>query len=119
MDQETSQKVLELVAGILLSDNELHPDEAVFLDRLKARFGVDASIEVKALVDAEQAVAALGTLPEQARSDTLEVLLDAVLADGKIAPEEFMLLSALGEELGIGETELDRRLRERSEAAQN
>ena len=49
-------------------------------------------------------------LPKDAQTAALELLIEATVADGVVAPEEKAYLEAVGQELGVWSDELDKRV---------
>ncbi|MCA9618438.1 MAG: hypothetical protein KC731_05445 [Myxococcales bacterium] len=111
MDDSERRRVCELVAGLLLSDGELHPREAGFLHRVLGHFGMPEDTSVKPVIDRHAAVASLRALDTEDQQETLQLLIDAAAADGQIAPAERIFLGALASELSVAEADLDSRLR--------
>ena len=110
MDANTSREVCEIIMGLLLADGELHQEEARFLDRLRARFGLPHDTKTAAVKDAGEALEKLRRLGADDRNETLSLMIAAAGADGVVHPTERILLGAVAEELGIGEDELEQRL---------
>jgi len=110
MDHSTSQSICEIIAGLIFADGELHPGEERLLARLLMRFGLPESTHVEPVKDVDEALQKLRTLSESDRRETLSLLIEAAAADGVLHPAERILIGAVGDELGIGEDEIDRRL---------
>ena len=110
MDDGERRRVCELVAGLLLSDGELHPKEAGFLHRVLSRFGMPVDTSVKPTVDQDDALASLRQLAPDDQRQTLQLLIEAAAVDGQIAVAERTFLGALADELEVDEEELERRL---------
>jgi uncharacterized tellurite resistance protein B-like protein len=111
MDTETSQKVCEIIAGLLFADGEFHSEEAKFFSRLLARFGLSSDTKVNRVEDADAAIARLRELEATDRTETLSLLIDAAVADGVVHPAERILIGAVGEELGVSEEVIEARLK--------
>lgn len=111
MDEARSRSVCEILAGLIFADGELHDDERALLGRVKRRFGLPASFEPRPIADADAALDRLRALPEADRHETLALLIEAAAADGELHHAERVLVGAVGDELGVGEAEIDERLR--------
>src|SRR5262245_12680941 len=112
MDLETRQKICQLVAGIIISDDILSDTEEAFVDRVIKSFGIDdpARAVIFPLVDKDEAAAQIKELPKQAQDEALRLLIEAAHVDGEVVPEERDYLSAIAKALNISEAELDERL---------
>lgn len=112
MDLETRQKICQLVAGIVIADDLLDPQEEAFLDRLIERFGggeVSRDV-VFPLVDKNEAVEQIKKLPKAAQDEALRLLIEAACVDGQIAPEERAYLRAIGAALEVPDEVLAKRV---------
>lgn len=112
MDAPTSSKICGLIAGILSSDEDLHPHEAQFLQRMRTRFGLAKGTRIEPIVDHERARATLRGFTPEVRNETLDLLIEAAAADGKIAAAERIYLGVMADELALGQDELDDRLQQ-------
>ena len=110
MDEQTSIEICGLIAGVLSSDQDMHPNEANFLQRVRKRFNVPKGARVEPIVDGAEAVEKLRGFPEDVRAEALELLIQAAASDGKIAPAERILLGVVADELDVDQEELDDRL---------
>jgi uncharacterized tellurite resistance protein B-like protein len=97
MDEELRRKVCRLIAGIVVSDEDLSPQEDAFLDRMLQRFGIPLSERevIFPIIDATEAASAIRELPENLRLEAFDLLVQAAAADGSIAPEELGYLEAV------------------------
>lgn len=114
MDDEAKRKVARLVAGIVVIDDDLDPEEDTFMTKLLARFGISDQERAEVIfpiVDAEEAAAALSALSRDIRSEAIQLVVEAAAADGKIVPEERAYLDALAKAAGLGADELDALIR--------
>ncbi len=112
MDQEQARRVCQLIAGIVIADDDLDPAEEAFIDRLIARFGLtdedrDALFPI---VAADEAAEAMKTLPKDVSAETLELLIQAALADGKVVDVEREFLGAVAKALDVPEADLEKRI---------
>lgn len=112
MDLATRHQVCRLIAGIVVSDDDLDEREEAFLDRLIDRFGLSAEGRqaVFPIVDKSEATAAMRELPKDVQQRAYELLLEAAAADGKIVPEERAYLVAVGEALALSPSDVDTRI---------
>lgn len=110
MDEPTSILVCGLIAGLLTSDQDMDIHEAAFLQRIRKRFGVAKGVPVQPVVSHDDAIAKLKGLDADVQQETLELLIQAAAADGKIAPEERSFLGVIADTLGVDAGKLDERL---------
>ena len=119
MDQETARKVCRLVAGIIVSDDDLDPKEDAFIDRMLAKFAIPASERdsIFPIVDKTEAVDAMRELPVETQKEALDLLLEAACADGKVVDAERDYLRVVGQELGVSRFDMDNRIRAKLKAS--
>jgi uncharacterized tellurite resistance protein B-like protein len=110
MDERTSRNICEIISGLIFADGVLHPEEERLLARVLVRFGLPADTKVEPVKDVADALGKLRTLSEPNRLETLSLLIDAAAADGVLHPAERILIGAVGDELGIDDEEIDKRL---------
>ncbi len=112
VDKEMRRQICRLIAGLVVSDDDLEPAEEAFLDKMLAKFDVplDERDTIFPIVDRDEAAATIRALPEDARKTALELLIDATVADGVVAPEEKSYLETVAAEMGVSEAELKKRL---------
>src|SRR5262245_4680311 len=112
MDQTTRQKICQLVAGIVITDDVLDEKEEAFVDRMIASFGLsDTNREVIfPLVDGKEAAEEMRQLPKDAQDEAFQLLLEAAAADGEIVPEEREYLKSVAEAIGVSDEEVESRL---------
>lgn len=112
MDADLARQVCRLIAGIVITDDDLAPEEEAFIDKLIARFGLAAEDRdaLFPIVEASEAVAAIKEFPEPVQKETLELLIAAAVADGKVVGEERVFLAAVSQALGVSATELAKRV---------
>ena len=103
MDKELSTKVCRLIAGIVVSDDDLDDAEDQFIDRMLERFGIPAAERdsIFPIVDATEAKAAMQDLPAEVQQEAVVLLVQAAVADGKVVTEERAYLHAVGEAIGV------------------
>ncbi|HVJ18470.1 MAG TPA: TerB family tellurite resistance protein [Polyangiaceae bacterium] len=113
MDQTTRQKICQLVAGIVITDDVLDEKEEAFVDRMIAKFGLsDTNRDVIfPLVDSAEAATEMRGLPKEAQDEAFRLLIEAACADGEVVAEERSYLSAVAEAIGIAESDVDQRLK--------
>lgn len=112
MDAALRTKVCRLIAGIVVSDDDLDDREDAFIERLLARFGIPSEQRdsIFPIVDRADAADEIKSLPEEVQLEAFSLLIEATVADGKVAPEERAYLDAVAEAIGIGQQELEARL---------
>ena len=112
MDQTTRQKICQLVAGIVITDDVLDEKEEAFVDRMIATFGLsDTTREVIfPLVDGAEAAKELQGLPKEAQDECFRLLIEAAAVDGEIVPEERAYLKAVADVLGVSQEDTEQRL---------
>jgi uncharacterized tellurite resistance protein B-like protein len=114
MDDVLRRKVCRLIAGIVVSDEDLSPQEDAFVDRMLERFGIPKEERevIFPIVDATEAAGAMRELPEDFRLEAFGLLVDAAAADGSIAPEELGYLEAVSDVVGVSRDALSDKLSE-------
>jgi len=114
MDESVRRNVCRLIAGIVVSDEDLSPEEDAFVDRMLQRFGIplaDRNV-IFPIVDSTEAAAAMRALEPSVRQEAFGLLLEAAAADGSIAPEELSYLEAVSDVVGVSRDELGDKLGE-------
>ena len=119
MDDSVRRNVCRLIAGIVVSDEDLSPEEDAFVDRMLQRFGIPLSDRdvIFPIVDATEAADAMRALEPAIRQEAFSLLLEAAAADGSIAPEELTDLEAVSDIVGVSRDDLGDRLGEALRAA--
>ena len=113
MDSVTRRKVCELVAGIIATDQELHPSELTFMLKTFATFGVGSSDDDEAMtpmVSRAEAAKTMAELPEDIRKQTLELLIESAAIDGKVVPAEREFLRSVAEAADLPDDSIDESL---------
>ena len=112
MEIEIRQKICQLVAGIIISDDILDEHEEKFVDRLIQSFGVGESGRdvIFPLVDRDEAAEQIKDLPKDAQDEAMKLLIEAACVDGQIADEERDYLKAIAAALEIPEATLAKRV---------
>jgi tellurite resistance protein len=108
VDQKTSRKVCQLIAGILVADDDLDPAESELFDQLLERFGLPAAERSKLfpVVDPEEAAAELRRMPPAVQRQALEMLIRGAVADGKVVAREQSYLEVVAGAIGLSPGEL-------------
>ncbi len=103
MDKELSHKVCRLIAGLVVSDDDLDSSEDAFIDRMLLKFGIpqDERDTIFPIVDKTEAKSAMQDLPADVQQEAVKLLLEAAVADGKVVTEERAYLHAVAEAIGI------------------
>jgi len=113
MDSVTRRKVCELVAGIIATDHELHPSELSFMLKTFQTFGIGSGHEDQAMtpmVSRVEAAKAMAELPEDIRKQTLELLIDSAVIDGKVVPAEREFLRSVAKAADLPDEDIDESL---------
>jgi uncharacterized tellurite resistance protein B-like protein len=112
VEAELARKVCRLVAGIVITDDDLAPEEEAFIDKVIARFGLSEEDRdaLFPIVEANEAVAAIQEFPENVQKETLSLLISAAVADGQVVGEERVYLAAVSRALGVSASELTQRI---------
>jgi uncharacterized tellurite resistance protein B-like protein len=103
MDAAMARQVCRLIAGIVVSDDDLSPEEDVFVNKMLVRFGIpleerDVVFPIIYSVDAAEA---MGAFPDEVRREALSLLVEAAAADGTITDDEREYLEAVREVVGV------------------
>jgi len=119
MDDSVRRNVCRLIAGIVVSDEDLSPEEDAFVDRMLQRFGIPLSDRdvIFPIVDATEAANAMRALEPAVQQEAFALLLDSAAADGSIAPEELTYLEAVSDVVGVSRDDLSDKLGEALRAA--
>lgn len=99
--------------GIIATDRELHPTELTFMLKTFKAFGVATGRDDEAITPTTrsfEAAKAMSELPEEVRHETLELLLDSAVVDGKVVEAERIYLQAVGRAVGLSESEIETRI---------
>ncbi len=113
MNMGTRRRVCELVLGLIATDDELHPSEFRFMVKVFASFGVSQTDEEEVIaptVRAFEAANAMRELPEEVHDETIELLVAAAAADGKIDEAEREFLRAVAGAIDLSTEAIDERL---------
>ncbi|MEM1031952.1 MAG: hypothetical protein AAF928_04485 [Myxococcota bacterium] len=113
MDETVGRRVCELIAGLIATDDYLHPDELAFMLRTFRAFGVATGERDEAVcptVNAAEAAKAMASLPASVREETLDLLVASAVADGEVVEAERTYLAAVARVAGLAPDELERRL---------
>jgi uncharacterized tellurite resistance protein B-like protein len=110
VDEIFKRKLCQLIAGIVVVDDDLDPAESAFIDRVLGGFGIPPEERdvIFPIVDTEEAVQKVGELPAEVQIETLDLLVQAATADGKIVPAEREYLRAVIKAMNRDERELAR-----------
>ncbi|HKQ70600.1 MAG TPA: hypothetical protein VJT73_14735 [Polyangiaceae bacterium] len=112
MDKELRHKICRLIAGLVVSDDDLEPNEEAFLDKMLAKFEIPADERdtIFPIVDRSEAAETIRSLPRDAQATALELLIEATVADGLVASEEKAYLEVVATELGVSAGDLEKRI---------
>lgn len=114
MNADVARKVCRLIAGIVVSDEDLSPQEDAFVDRMLLRFGIPVEERdvIFPIIDASEAAETVKSMSAEVRSEALSLLIEAAASDGSIAPEELGYLEAVADAVGVSRDDLSDRLAE-------
>lgn len=112
MDDSQARQVCQLIAGIVVCDDDLDPSEDAFIDRVLTRFGIptDDRGVILPILDSKLAAESMRALPTEIQEEALGLLIEAACADGKVTPEEREYLDAVGEALDLSAEALSERV---------
>jgi uncharacterized tellurite resistance protein B-like protein len=112
MDADVARKVCRLIAGIVVSDEDLSPQEDAFVDKMLLRFGIPVADRdvIFPIIDASEAAETVKSMSAEVRTEALGLLIEAAAADGSIAPEELTYLEAVADAVGVSRDDLSDRL---------
>jgi uncharacterized tellurite resistance protein B-like protein len=114
LDKDLSHRVCRLIAGLVVSDDDLDAAEDAFIDRLLEHFGIPTAERdtIFPIVDRSEAAEAVKSLPSDVQKEALKLLIAAASADGKIVTEEREYLHTVAEAMGVATSDVDARLEE-------
>jgi uncharacterized tellurite resistance protein B-like protein len=114
MDESVRRKVCRLIAGIVVSDEDLSPHEDAFVDRMLVRFGIPVAERevIFPIIDASEAAVAMKELDPSVAEEAFGLLIEAAAVDGSIAPEELGYLEIVADAVGVSRDTLSDRLSE-------
>jgi uncharacterized tellurite resistance protein B-like protein len=112
MDESLRRKVCRLIAGIVVSDEDLSPQEDAFVDRMLERFGIPLAERevIFPIIDSSEAADAVRELEPALREEAFGLLIEAAAVDGSIAPEELSYLEVVADVVGVSRDDLSDRL---------
>ena len=115
MDPQHARKIGQLVAGIIVTDDELHPLEEALQRRISARLGLSTHGEgmVEPTSDGADAAAIVKSLPEAVRAEALELIIDAAIVDGKVVPAEQHYIEEVAVAMGIARDKVEEHITDR------
>jgi 2-hydroxychromene-2-carboxylate isomerase len=113
IERDEAVRVCRLIAGLVVTDDELDEKEDAFIERMLASFGIPSSDrnEIFPIVDKSEAASALKEMTGELQQQTLDLLIKAAAVDGKIVAEEQAYLDAVADAVGLARDELARRVK--------
>lgn len=110
MDERMSRKLCQVIAGIVVSDDDLDPAEEAFIEHLMKKFGLplEERDALFPIMDGEEAAKELVGLPRDAQMEAFGLLVQAAAADKKYAAEEREFLEKVAKVLSVEKDELER-----------
>lgn len=114
MDDAQRRRVCQLIAGMIIADDIMEPQEEAFLDRVIEKFGFaeEGRDAIFPLVSHEEAAAAAQQLGPVVGQETFAMLMEAAKADDQVVPEELEYLRVVANALGMSEEETNAKLEE-------
>ncbi|MEZ4231798.1 MAG: hypothetical protein R3B89_21665 [Polyangiaceae bacterium] len=113
MDESQRRRVCQLIAGIVVSDDDLDDQEDAFITRMLTKFSIPLEERevIFPIIDSSEAAASILTLPESVRDEAFSLLVEAACVDGKVVDEEREYLEKVAEALDLS-SELDTRIKQ-------
>jgi uncharacterized tellurite resistance protein B-like protein len=113
MDIDLRRQMCRLVAGLVVSDDDLDEKEDALINRLLARFGIppEERDSIFPIVDRSEAAAAIRELPIEAQREAFDLLVEAAVADGKVVAEEKAYLATVAAVLDISDDDVQARIK--------
>jgi uncharacterized tellurite resistance protein B-like protein len=127
VDIEQRRKVCQLIEAVISADGEIVVEERELLDRVRRRFRLSEA-DVKSPADEGgagegagdgpssglgRATTTLRELDQDVQTRVMALLVEAAVVDGRVDPEERVLLLAAAAALGIEATALEERIARR------
>jgi len=114
MDMELRRKVCRLIAGLVVVDNDLAPEEDAFIEHMLKGFDIPLAERdsIFPIIDRDEAAAEMRSFPEEVQDEAMGMLAAAAAADGVIADDERDYLRVAFNACGVGDVGLSRRLDE-------
>lgn len=102
MDRERRRKVCALIVGLVAKDGEITDEERLLVHRLVRAFGLSEADRrhVQPIIASDRAATELRSLPFDARREAMDLLIEAAVVDGTVAPAERAHLDAVGTAVG-------------------
>lgn len=110
VDTTLRHNVCRLIAGLVVSDDDFAPEEEAFIERLLVRFGVSDRDAIFPIIAHDEAAGEMRALPAAVQEEALALLIEAAVADGRVADEERAYLGVVGEAMGLDAAAIDARL---------
>jgi uncharacterized tellurite resistance protein B-like protein len=112
MDEATKRVACRMIAGLVATDEDFSDSERLFLDKVLQQFGIPESEwdAIFPLLDHDAAEEAIRELDPAAQKEIFELLIEAALVDGTVAPEERAYIDVVGGAIGLVDAEIERRL---------
>lgn len=114
VELSTRRQICQLVAGVLVSDDDFADVEKRFLQRIYARLELPPDEwESVQPTPVGAATAALRQLPVETHTKVAALLVEAVVADGVVEPRERVYLLVAAAAMGIDAVVMEQRLASR------
>ena len=112
MDVEERHKICQLIEAVIASDGVIASAEREYLRKIVARFGLPARDLSAPLAESDlgRTTSTLRALAPDVQTRVLALLVEAAVIDGRVDPQERVLLLASAATLGIEATALEERI---------
>jgi uncharacterized tellurite resistance protein B-like protein len=112
VDIEERQRIVDLIEAAITADGVVADEEREFLRRIIERFGLSAEDRANRATTSTtgRTTAMLRSFPPDVQMRVMALLVDAVVVDGRVEPEEHALLLAAAASLGIDAVALEERI---------
>ncbi len=114
MDFADRRTLCQLVAGVLMADDDFADVEKRFLQRIYARLGLPPEEwETVEPIPLSAATAALRQLPAEMHTKVAALLVEAAIADGVVEPRERAYLLVAAAAMGVDPVVMEQRIANR------
>jgi len=110
MDRNDQIQICKVIAQAIMADAQITDEEHEFLTKLMDRYELDEAERKDVMnrnMDDDPAAMAREIGGLESKDELLGELLEAISADGKVAPQEKALLETVGKAIGMTSAELE------------